>query len=1097
MPILTKQNGNNLYYNGDDYHSFHANKIVLPWLNSLSRDPNRRWEEEIIRNIDDQDNAGFFEYINPTTNKQNLYTSARTPDIQKTFNTTYKDFDRFNGLQQRYYSTNSKQRQSGDRFDSQGNKIGYNGALIDDKYGVQTANRRITLHKDSDNVSKRRWMDYYRDLGYKGYYIYKDHLVPTNDVSKATNLFPISGVTIQGSTEPNFRQPTLEVDVPQGDKSGAITPRQQNPGFDWNKIGERLKKSFPDLLGLVSLAGNLNNNQKVYNEEMEALKYPDQKSSYHLYRQIVGDEATKQGYYNRAAQLQTSAAKPRTSDSDRQMAYQLEAANKANELRAQGDLADNAEIRRTSEESMQKQWENTARDSEVANYNWSSWLKNEADKHHLTAQKYSTDWTNVDTYLQEQRQKLQNKKDLASQYTQQAFLKQAQWDLMHDPELIKLKDAVNIAKQNATTNNVFNNADPEYRKAAEAYQEKLKELYVDFYNRMSQYVYSAKKGSKLIPRKLQQGAPFTFYKPLVSGGEGTSKSTASSKKEQKEESALDVVKELFKSISSSGGLNSDVTMLYNSLSQFLSESSGFGSEISSDQLAGLYLDQLYKLNNIKYNKEKHDKALAQLNKNEGENEYAVLNDGRFVVQDNETGNISFSKNPLEEGKTPITNIQLLTMRANNPSLAFNTNLIDIAGSGVGLQTLIKNVKQNLAAIGSTEKVIEGYSRVESGKIKAGLEQILSGAPDGDYHLTTTTEDSNEQIAAAYKYIWDSLGKKGQALVAMHAIEQGTSPKNYLLSMLSAGADYTVKQEVQAKSGRASGTDSGSDGSAEDDAKINSNPLVSMQLERGGVSTRLEILTRDSNTKLSVDGTGYPQLNNIKDDMSVDKMLSESGIQGIITSKYGITFGDQQIAPENLKDIMYVNNGGVVTTLPCKIVNGTKQVNLQIIDLYNEAEKRALEIVGNRQDPKFQEELGKQLHELNLDSLLDSKGYPNKEMFGQFLVIEGYTTDKVKFKYDSQFVEKIAPTEEIEEKMKTALSTDSKKSNYDIDVQNHWFELWGYDDIYRANLFIPLNNNINAGLNAGGTSTKLYQTHELEQQHQYFNKLSKFNNNNSY
>ena len=77
--------------------------------------------------------------------------------------------------------------------------------------------------------------------------------------------------------------------------------------------------------------------------------------------------------------------------------------NKANELRAQGDLADNAEIKRTSEESMQKQWENTARDSEVANYNWSSWLKNEADKHHLTAQKYSYDWANIDSYLQEWR----------------------------------------------------------------------------------------------------------------------------------------------------------------------------------------------------------------------------------------------------------------------------------------------------------------------------------------------------------------------------------------------------------------------------------------------------------------------------------------------------------------------------------------------------------------------------------------------------------------------------------------------------------------------------------------------------------------------
>jgi hypothetical protein len=36
---------------------------------------------------------------------------------------------------------------------------------------------------------------------------------------------------------------------------------------------------------------------------------------------VVGDEATKQGYYRRAAQGQTAAARPFTSDADRQMAY--------------------------------------------------------------------------------------------------------------------------------------------------------------------------------------------------------------------------------------------------------------------------------------------------------------------------------------------------------------------------------------------------------------------------------------------------------------------------------------------------------------------------------------------------------------------------------------------------------------------------------------------------------------------------------------------------------------------------------------------------------------------------------------------------------
>jgi len=44
--------------------------------------------------------------------------------------------------------------------------------------------------------------------------------------------------------------------------------------------------------------------------------------------------------------------------------------------------------------------------------------------------------------------------------------------------------------------------------------------------------------------------------------------------------------------------------------------------------------------------------------------------------------------------------------------------------------------------------------------------------------------------------------------------------------------------------------------------------------------------------MSVSGTNYSSLPKIKENMSIDKMLSESGLDGILEgSKYGITFGD--------------------------------------------------------------------------------------------------------------------------------------------------------------------------------------------------------------
>ena len=74
------------------------------------------------------------------------------------------------------------------------------------------------------------------------------------------------------------------------------------------------------MLDIARLLGNYHNNEQVYNEQIKGIN-PDLLSSYYTYSRVFGDEATKQGYYKRAAQLQTQSAQPFTSDADKQMAY--------------------------------------------------------------------------------------------------------------------------------------------------------------------------------------------------------------------------------------------------------------------------------------------------------------------------------------------------------------------------------------------------------------------------------------------------------------------------------------------------------------------------------------------------------------------------------------------------------------------------------------------------------------------------------------------------------------------------------------------------------------------------------------------------------
>ena len=229
--------------------------------------------------------------------------------------------------------------------------------------------------------------------------------------------------------------------------------------IDKESFADKLKTGLKnvDVAGLIDgvrLAGNLINNQRVYDIINKSIR-PALQSTYRTHRQIVGDEATKQAYYRRAAQGQTRAARPFTSDADRQMAYQFEAKRIGDELRAQGDLADNQEIRRTSDESNQHQWDNIRRATDVANQNKIAMLDAQAKKAQLLAQKESSDWTNIDQFLLGKQAKMEQNKAEEKAWNRQLTELQAQQNLLNDEELQKL----DLDRQNAYT--AWENAKPE------------------------------------------------------------------------------------------------------------------------------------------------------------------------------------------------------------------------------------------------------------------------------------------------------------------------------------------------------------------------------------------------------------------------------------------------------------------------------------------------------------------------------------------------------------------------------------------------------------------------------------------------------------
>lgn len=163
------------------------------------------------------------------------------------------------------------------------------------------------------------------------------------------------------------------------------------------------------------MMGNIWNNNRVAAKTKEGLK-PLLLDTYETPRQIVGDLATRQAYNNQAAQLESLAARLRTSDASLQLAGELEANSRANQLRTEGALADNDMIRRTGEAAWQNNAEAVARRSEVANRNRASMLGIDKAKKDIDAAKMSANWTSVENFMKEREYKAAMDRDRQRQF---------------------------------------------------------------------------------------------------------------------------------------------------------------------------------------------------------------------------------------------------------------------------------------------------------------------------------------------------------------------------------------------------------------------------------------------------------------------------------------------------------------------------------------------------------------------------------------------------------------------------------------------------------------------------------------------------------
>ena len=589
----------------------------------------------------------------------------------------------------------------------------------------------------------------------------------------------------------------------------------------------------------------------------------------------------------------------------------------------------------------------------------------------------------------------------------------------------------------------------------------------------------------------QQGgamAPYVTYTPLVPQQGQQPVNIAQQQPVQQQQTKSDdgklKDKDLATMLKDIDGLPNDMTQIANSISDLYSL--GSSGLLPQQDMMNLYISSLLKVKIAGFNKNEYEEAYKRATENDGLSEIGIASDGRHVyvrdINDSQIKAVNvtdFMKN--QRKYQAITNGELLQIRANSPQMAFNNDILRVVENGIGMEKVQSMLKSQLVDLGKSKR--EGTIRayVDDQRVIDGLEVIKelqqAGVPasvnlDGLYEGDFITESQKKQAEAVTMYLYKTLPKNAQTLLQIRSGNvknpiQGACELIFELVNATTSDSITGKLEYKGAYNR-DGTKDSSSGTKDD--SIDSNPYISMIREQGGQeNVPCVILTAGGTTGMQFYGTRYSQLPRVNSDMSIDMLLS-TGLQGIVQSRDGITFGDQEIGSDKLRDVLYDNQGGVVATLPCKInKNGNKVVNLEVLDKYSKVQE---DLKGKHftSEQEYQRAMAESLKRHQLDELIDaSTGLPDYRQFTQFLVVAGYTTDKnIDINKDSKFIQKVDADGSLQDKLERGLSIKSGdyKESYSVDIGDKWpiFE-WGYDDVYRASIYIPLNNNLNAAVNA--------------------------------
>lgn len=544
----------------------------------------------------------------------------------------------------------------------------------------------------------------------------------------------------------------------------------------------------------------------------------------------------------------------------------------------------------------------------------------------------------------------------------------------------------------------------------------------------------------------QQGGlipPYLNYQVLPTTPNIPKQAVASEENKTKSFLTEDMQKFLYRE-----GIPSDVD-------RFLEETNLFGNSlfnsIESPELK--YKTILKLLPRIKYENDRLQQAIKQVEQNAGLGEIAVTSYGYVLAGDSE-GKIN--KKLIQDvdlkNEYLLTNSDLINLRINDPTKAFNTEISNTIGNGIGMVKIQEYIKGAIEKLGTTTYSKEGYVNKNNLQILQGIKEIQEN--DGLLSVKEQYSNQSKQAQMAIAYIISSLPKNMltvlQANAAYRLNDNSIKGVEKIISHLvqsnlseSSLESLTFKPVTDGKTSSGKKKSNGIDLQAPETLLLGMGETKNYPINMG----TSDYMNVKGYSSLLVDKDGTPLANNTVQDVM-------SGQYGSLLDWNNIYMGNQAINPNQLNKIALNGNRIVAADLPIDKEAASRGNIKPDLDMLKRKEQADEYIRQNNITDKNQINQIYSSKEYNLPIMYNSNGDLNYTDWARFSMLTGYA-DKQAFSSNAEDLDDNVLLNQIDdENLENGIKAVLKKADKDyVDSSS-----WGDSNIFLGTIFIPMSNN---------------------------------------